>query len=63
MTQKRSRTERIGKAEELVASSDSASSILPMERFKSLAHRIVRIPKEEYDVAELKYRKDKEVKR
>jgi len=62
MTQKRNRTERSGKAEEPVATSDGASSN-PMERFKSLARRIVRIPKEQSDAAEREYRKDKEAKR
>ena len=53
MTRRRSRTERNGKDEAPAASSDLANTASPMNRFKSLARRIINVPRKEYDISEL----------
>jgi hypothetical protein len=60
MTKKHRQVERLDKDEAPIASSDSTAAIPPMERFRLLARRIVRVPREEYADAERQYRETKD---
>jgi hypothetical protein len=61
MAPRRSRTEKSDKAE-AVASSDLADAPSPMDRFKSVARRVVRVSREEYAEAERQYRETRDAK-
>jgi hypothetical protein len=53
------RAEKADKVEASVTSKDSASSTSPMERFRSLARRIIGVSREEYLEAERRYQEAK----
>jgi hypothetical protein len=61
MPKDRSPTEKeSGKAEDApIASSDAAEQTSPMDKFKAIARRIVRVPREEYSEAERRYRESR----
>jgi hypothetical protein len=46
-----------------VASSDAAGGASPMDKFKSIAKRIIGVPREEYNNAERRYQEKRGVKR
>ena len=56
MARHKSPTEKHDKGAAPIASSDSASETKPIERFKSLARRLVNVPRKEYSDAEREYR-------
>jgi hypothetical protein len=57
MTQRRSRTERAGKGAD--AARDRAAET-PMSRFRSLARRLVNVPRQEFDEERRKHEKAKD---
>jgi hypothetical protein len=62
MAQRRNRTEQNDKEEAPAASTDVAASASPMYKFRSLARKIVGVPRQEYEEAEEQYRKSKTTK-
>jgi hypothetical protein len=63
MAQRRNTETKRGKDEASVASSDAASSARPMDKFKSLARRIINVPRKEYAEIERRNQEAKDRKR